>query len=149
MLDVNKRDHTRHKSSIAQWVYQAIGDSKGLRLRTRLRGNDLHILCESDFQCPSSATVVTRILQAIEATDGQVPSDPGRPIYQIILYGRIAGRQRPEWIEPIELVQTPSDRALDELRPMEAPSTPANDVTAPAGGGSTPPATGSALLISN
>lgn len=149
MLDVNQRDHTRHKSSIAHWVYQAIGESKGLRLRTRLRGNDLHILCESDFQCPSSATVVTRILQALDATDGQVPSDPGRPVYQIILYGRIAGRQRPEWIEPIQLVETASDRALDEGRLMEAPSAPANGFTAPSGGGSTPPANGSALLISN
>lgn len=105
MLDVNKKAHTGYQSSIAQWAYQAIG-LKGVRLRTRLRGDELHILCEST-QCPEVETVVPRFLHALNKSGMTTvfPPHPEHPIYQIFLYGRALDRQRPDWVEAVHLNQ--------------------------------------------
>lgn len=120
MLDVNKKNHTGHPSSIAQWAYQAIG-LKAVRLRTRLQGNDLHLLCEST-KCPEAAIVVSRLLQALNAEKAAspLPTDSEHPIYQIILYGRVLDRQRPEWIEALYLNRLDEHRSRWQHRSKKA-----------------------------
>ena len=90
-------------SSLAQWVYSAIGQP-GVRLRVRLGGNNLHVLCESR-QSLDAKTVVDSLLEAIsnpEAGEG-FPIDPENPVNQIIIYGRTLGADRPDWIKQIRL----------------------------------------------
>ncbi len=103
MLDVDQPAQKERPSSLTQWVYHAIGQP-GVSLRVRLRGNNLHILCESR-QSLEAKVVVNRLIKALKVheTGEPFPIDPGNPIYQIIIYGRTLGQPRPDWIEPIRL----------------------------------------------
>jgi Protein of unknown function (DUF1574) len=104
MLDISQPTQ-ENKSSLAQWIYDAIGEYQGLRLRTRLRGNDLHILCESE-PCIEAAVIVPRFILALMGENGILPyTNPERPIYKVIIYGRILDAQQPEWVEAIHLNQ--------------------------------------------
>ena len=60
MLDVDRQAPKARSSSLAQWVYSAIGQPE-VRLRVRLGGNNLHILCESR-QGLDAKTVVDRLI---------------------------------------------------------------------------------------
>ena len=103
MLDVDQHAPKARSSSLAQWVYNAIGQP-GVRLRVRLGGNNLHILCESR-QGLDAKTVVNGLLKALESreTEEPFPIDPENPIYQLIIYGRTLGQERPDWIKQIRL----------------------------------------------
>jgi len=111
MLDVEQRAQKDRPSSFAQWAYSAIGQPE-VCLRVRLRGNNLHILCESR-QGLEEKTVVNRLLKALKTQEGEakLPITPGNPIYQIIVYGRTLGKPRPDWIKPIGLKQLPTQDA--------------------------------------
>jgi len=117
MLDLDQRAQKGHPSSLAEWAYRAMG-LQGVRLRTRLRGNNLHILCEAS-QCPDAATVVSQFIRALKASKGTgLPIDPKQPIYQVILYGRAVDQQRPEWIEAIDINQL--DKQLERWQQVKA-----------------------------
>jgi hypothetical protein len=122
MLDALQRTQKDRPSSLAQWAYDAIGQPE-VCLRVRLRGNNLHILCESR-KVIAAQTVVTRLIEALKAETGNAfPIDPSNPIYQIVIYGRLVGEERPEWIKQIrikslanteELEATSEDSTFDE-----------------------------------
>jgi hypothetical protein len=78
-------------------------------LRVRLRGNNLHILCESRQSLEPQA-VVNRFIKALKAQEGEdsFPIDPENPVYQIVIYGRIVGQQRPDWIKQIRIKSYPN-----------------------------------------
>jgi len=102
MLDALQRTRKDRPSSLAQWAYDAIGQPE-VCLRVRLRGNNLHILCESRQEI-AAQTVVTRLIEALKAEAGNAfPIDPGNPIYQIVIYGRLVGEDRPDWIKQIRI----------------------------------------------
>lgn len=103
MLDVDQHTPKARSSSLAQWVSGAIGQP-GVRLRVRLGGNNLHILCESR-QSLDAKTVVNRLLNALGSREAgeAFPIDPENPVYQIIIYGRTLGHDRPDWIKQIRL----------------------------------------------
>jgi len=103
MLDVDQRAQKDHPSSLAEWAYRAIG-LQGVRLRTRIRGNKLHILCEGS-QCPEASLVVSQVMQALKTNKESFPLDPQQPIAQVILYGRALNNPRPDWIEAIDTHQ--------------------------------------------
>lgn len=103
MLDVEQPAQKDRPSSFAQWAYDAIG-LPGVCLRVRLRGNNLHILCESR-QSLEAQIVVNRLIEALKGSSGVggFPVDPGNPVYQVIIYGRIVGQPRPDWIKQIRI----------------------------------------------
>ena len=111
MLDVDQRTPKERPSSIAQWAYLAIGQP-GVCLRVRLRENNLHILCESPDGLDAK-TVVNCFINALKVQEGEAkfPIEPGSPIYQIIIYGRILGHQRPDWIKQIRIKPSPTQEA--------------------------------------
>ncbi|MGB5962815.1 MAG: DUF1574 family protein [Coleofasciculaceae cyanobacterium] len=102
MLDALQRTQKDRPSSLAQWAYDAIGQPE-VSLRVRLRGNNLHILCESRQEVAAPG-VVSRLIEALKADSGKTfPIDPNNPIYQIVIYGRIVGEERPDWIKQIRI----------------------------------------------
>ncbi len=103
MLDLDQRAQKDRPSSLAQWVYRAIGQPEG-SLRVRLRGNILHILCESPHSL-EAMTVVNRLINALKVQEpgDSLPMPKGNPIYQIIVYGRTLGHERPDWIKQIRI----------------------------------------------
>ena len=122
MLDVDQHTPKARSSSLAQWVYGAIGQP-GVRLRVRLGGNNLHVLCESR-QSLDAKTIVNRLIEALGSreTGEGFPIDPANPVYQIIVYGRTLGNERPDWIKQIRLkapvnqgAKTPQDTGVTEV----------------------------------
>jgi hypothetical protein len=49
----------------SQWLYQSIAEP-GVPLKVRLRGNNLHVLSQSQSQ-PDAPTIVERLLKALKS----------------------------------------------------------------------------------
>ncbi|MBE9128735.1 MULTISPECIES: DUF1574 family protein [unclassified Coleofasciculus] len=115
MLDVDQRNLKDRPSSLAQWAYDVIGQP-GVYLRVRLRGNNLHILCES-HQALAAHAIVNRFLKALKVRQGtvQFPIELENPIYQITIYGRRAKNPRPDWIKHIRVKATSTDNTNASL----------------------------------
>src|SRR4028119_1506205 len=108
MLDVEQLAQKDRPASFAQWAYDAIGQP-GVCLRVRLRGNNLHILCESR-QSLEAQSIVNCLIDALKVQEGEeaFPTDPGNPVDQLAIYGRIVGQPRPEWIKQIRIKSYPN-----------------------------------------
>ncbi len=100
------------QKSIVQWVSQATGIST-VGVKIRLRGNDLHILCEGT-ECPRRWRTLSDLLQAIQQTDLDVLTNSEQTsIYQVFVYGRKKGEPRPQWCHRVYLNQL--DRHLEQV----------------------------------
>lgn len=112
MLDVDQQPQSDRPSSLAEWAHRTLGQP-GVRLRVRVQGNNLHILCESR-QSLDAKGIINRLVKALQRQSGEALAIPSRtPIDQIIVYGRLWGQQQPEWIKPIrvKLAQSPTPKA--------------------------------------
>ncbi|MBD2615053.1 DUF1574 family protein [Nostoc punctiforme FACHB-252] len=92
------------QQSLVQWISQATGiNTFGVKIR--LRGNDLHILCEG-AECPQRWRTLSDLLQALQQTDlDSLTSDEQPSIYQVFVYGRRKGESRPKWCHRVYLNQ--------------------------------------------
>ncbi len=110
-------EHTRPQNllPLARWLRQTLALPQ-VRLKLRVRGNNLHLLCEGN-PCPDVATVTAKLIQGFTQTPLANLVPPGYPpIYQVLLYGRTIGSQRPAWTELIYLNQL--DRYLEHLEAL-------------------------------
>jgi hypothetical protein len=111
-----KYPHANHKSPLAQWVYKTVW-LRGLKVKFRLQGNNLHILCDGE-SCPDQAILLTRLLLSLQQIDLNTLIPPDQPpIYQIFLYARRTGQDHQTWTAPIYLNQI--DRHLEQLRQQQ------------------------------
>ncbi|GAA6616296.1 DUF1574 family protein [Scytonema sp. NUACC26] len=100
------------QQSLLQWVSQATGIST-FGVKIRLRGNDLHILCEGS-ECPQKWQTLSDLLRALQQTDLDVLTSAEQPaIYQVLVYGRRKGEKKPEWCHRVHLNQL--DRHLKQV----------------------------------
>ncbi|MDJ0800255.1 MAG: DUF1574 family protein [Calothrix sp. MO_167.B12] len=89
---------------LVQWISQVTGISS-LGVKLRLRGNDLHILCES-VDCPQRWQTLSDLLQALQQTDLDILTNREQSsIYQVFVYGRKKGETRPQWCHRVYLNQ--------------------------------------------
>jgi hypothetical protein len=114
-------DPISERLPLVPWLYRVIGIPK-IRIQVRFRGNALYILCESS-SCPSRSIVLDRLFAALEKTnlDDLLPENQAS-VYQIIVYGRVAGEKHPHWAEVIPVAQI--DQYLDEVETDHAPPHP-------------------------
>ncbi|RCJ41091.1 DUF1574 domain-containing protein [Nostoc minutum NIES-26] len=121
------------QQSLVQWVSQATGiNSFGVKVR--LRGNDLHILCEGT-ECPQRWRTLSDLLRALQQTDLDVLTSSEQPsIYQVFVYGRKKGEHRPQWCHRVYLNQL--ERHLEQVQQALEDSEKSRQV-------------GGALIISN
>jgi Protein of unknown function (DUF1574) len=99
------------QQSLVQWVSQATGiNTFGVKIR--LRGNDLHILCEGT-ECPLRWRTLSDLLQALQYTNLDALTNSSQSIYQIFVYGRKKGSGRPQWCHKVYLNQL--DRHLESV----------------------------------
>ncbi|MBD2345729.1 DUF1574 family protein [Anabaena subtropica] len=100
------------QQSLLQWVSQATGINT-FGVKVRLRGNDLHILCEG-LECPQRWRTLSDLLHALQQTDLDVLTSNEQPsIYQVFVYGRKKGEYRPEWCHKVYLNQL--ERHLEQV----------------------------------
>ncbi|MDF5734391.1 MULTISPECIES: DUF1574 family protein [unclassified Nostoc] len=101
------------QQSLLQWVSQATGINT-FGVKVRLRGNDLHILCEGT-ECPQRWRTLSDLLQALQQTDLDILTSNEEPsIYQVFVYGRRKGEQRPKWCHRVYLNQI--DKHLEQVQ---------------------------------
>ncbi|MBV6624116.1 MAG: DUF1574 family protein [Rivularia sp. (in: Bacteria)] len=101
------------QQSLAQWVSQATGINS-IGVKVRLRGNDLHILCESPSGPPRWNTL-SDLLKALQQTDLDALTKNEQPsIYQVFVYGKKKSEKRPEWCHKVYLSQL--DKHLEEVK---------------------------------
>ncbi|MBW4614935.1 MAG: DUF1574 family protein [Desmonostoc vinosum HA7617-LM4] len=101
------------QQSLVQWVSQATGINT-FGVKVRLRGNDLHILCEG-MECPQRWRTLSDLLQALQQTDLDTLTSNEQPsIYQVFVYGRKKGQPRPKWCHRVYLNQL--DRHLEQVQ---------------------------------
>ncbi len=101
------------QQSLAQWVSQATGINS-IGVKVRLRGNDLHILCESS-ECPSRWNTLSDLLKALQQTDLDALTKSEQPsIYQVFVYGKKKTEKRPEWCHKVYLNQL--EKHLEEVK---------------------------------
>ncbi|MBH8566519.1 DUF1574 family protein [Nostoc sp. CENA67] len=101
------------QQSLVQWVSQATGINS-LGVKVRLRGNDLHILCEGS-ECPQRWRTLSDLLHALQQTDLDVLTSSEQPsIYQVFVYGRKKGEYRPQWCHRVYLNQL--ERHLEQVK---------------------------------
>ncbi len=100
------------QQSLVQWVSQATGINT-FGVKVRLRGNNLHILCEGT-ECPQRWRTLSDLLQALQQTNLDILTSNEQPsIYQVFVYGRRKGEQRPKWCHRVYLNQI--DKHLEQV----------------------------------
>ncbi|WP_118167182.1 DUF1574 family protein [Nostoc sphaeroides] len=101
------------QQSLVQWISQATGINT-FGVKVRLRGNNLHILCEGT-ECPQRWHTLSDLLQALQQTDLDILTSDEQPsIYQVFVYGRRKGEQRPSWCHRVYLNQI--DKHLEQVK---------------------------------
>ncbi|MBV5261542.1 hypothetical protein FLX56_24315 [Synechococcus moorigangaii CMS01] len=96
---------------LAPWLQEAIRPAVPLggylRLRVRLRGNTLHLLCETT--CPTEKAEITqaivRELQRQKQPIQLLHPPPPVGIYRLIVYGRLRQAKKSLWLSLINLEQ--------------------------------------------
>ncbi|MUG98312.1 DUF1574 domain-containing protein [Scytonema sp. UIC 10036] len=129
------------QQSLLQWVSQATGIST-FGVKIRLRGNDLHILCEGP-ECPQKWQTLSDLLTALQQTDLDVLTSAEQPaIYQVLVYGRRKGDKKPEWCHRVHLNQL--DRHLEQVHQSLLQDVEKSGIKKPAA-----VSPGGALIVSN
>jgi hypothetical protein len=105
--------------SLNQWIHQSIGIGQA-RVRSQVRGNNLHILVESQ-PCPDVSVVIPGLTRAIAVThlERLLPSG-SPPIYRVVVYGRQTSQKTPAWTESLYLNQ-PAQPVLSEQDQRTSP----------------------------
>ncbi len=107
-------------ASLPHWIREVVGLPEA-RVRTRLRGNNLHLLFECT-PCPGAAVVLPRLLAAFADRPIEAFLPAGSPqVYRVMVYGREAAQTTPQWTESLDLSQI--QRA--DVAPGQAASPPA------------------------
>ncbi len=123
-------------TSLTQWIHRHVGGPQ-VQVRSKLRGNNLHILLEGK-PCPDQATIVPRLMQILSANDiaRLLPSESSS-VYRVIVYGRLPQQAVPAWTETF--VPNQLDRQRDDLRSTSNQSSAAETQAAvkPSNDGST------------
>ncbi|MBD6615908.1 DUF1574 domain-containing protein [Komarekiella sp. 'clone 1'] len=102
-----------HQQSLVQLVSQATGINT-FGVKVRLRGNDLHILCEGT-ECPQRWRTLSDLLRVLQQTDLDTLTSSEQPsIYQVFVYGRKKEQQRPQWCHRVYLNQI--ERHLEQVQ---------------------------------
>jgi hypothetical protein len=116
------------------------------RVRSRLRGNNLHLLFECD-PCPDAAVVMPKLAAALTEQPLADFLPAGSPqVYRVTVYGRVAAQATPQWTESLDvsavLARSPHsisgphpESSTGSMSPAEPTNTPVLRYPAPAATG--------------
>ncbi|MGB2926230.1 MAG: hypothetical protein WBB82_13095 [Limnothrix sp.] len=109
MVNVSRRNSSRPR--LANWLHEAVRLAaplnSHLHLRVRLRGNTLHLLCETN--CPTEKeNVIGAVIKAIrwhKQPLALLTPEPAEPIYRLIVYGRLKNTQNSLWVGSVNILE--------------------------------------------
>ncbi|HSM83701.1 MAG TPA: hypothetical protein VLS96_18580 [Nodosilinea sp.] len=88
-------------ASVLGWLKEAMGLSTA-ELHIKLRGNILHVLCETPAALDQSAVLLKLVRSLLDDGEGLVRQHYPQ-VYQLYLYSRQTGQATPDWTAPIYL----------------------------------------------
>lgn len=109
MVNVSRRKSSRPR--LANWLHEAVRLAvplgSHLHLRVRLRGNTLHLLCETN--CPTEKDeIVGAVIKALRRSQPPLvllTPKPPEPIYRLIVYGRLKSTQNSLWVSSVDILE--------------------------------------------
>ncbi|HIK45984.1 MAG TPA: hypothetical protein IGR64_14045, partial [Leptolyngbyaceae cyanobacterium M65_K2018_010] len=87
---------------MSNWLQDSLG-CPGISLHTKLRGNILHVLCETAEPLDQSAVLLRLVRSLLDDRDQGYLQKAYPQVYQIYLYSRVTGQATPDWTAPIYL----------------------------------------------
>nr|MDJ0708196.1 hypothetical protein [Leptolyngbyaceae cyanobacterium MO_188.B28] len=103
---LNKRHFVPHQdldpSRLLPWLNQAINQPEA-ELQVKLRGNVLHVLCETPTSAQREAVALNLVKSLLNDEFKSLLANDYPQIYQLYLYNRLPGQHKPEWTAPIYL----------------------------------------------
>ncbi|MEA5447347.1 hypothetical protein VB780_02120 [Leptolyngbya sp. CCNP1308] len=88
-------------ATVLGWLKQAMGLPTA-ELHIKLRGNILHVLCETPAALDQSAVLLKLVRSLLEGGDDLVRQHYPQ-VYQLYVYSRLTGNPTPAWTAPIYL----------------------------------------------
>lgn len=88
-------------ANVLGWLKQAMGLPTA-ELHIKLRGNILHVLCETSAALDQSAVLLKLVRSLLEGGDDLVRQHYPQ-VYQLYVYSRLTGNPTPAWTAPIYL----------------------------------------------
>ncbi len=90
------------EGSLPHWVREVV-DLPTARVRSRLRGNNLHLLFECEA-CPPAAVLLPKLRAALTHSSLECFLPAGSPqVYRVVVYGRETAQASPQWTESFDL----------------------------------------------
>ncbi|MGB5972874.1 MAG: hypothetical protein WBG38_06120, partial [Nodosilinea sp.] len=86
-------------ASVLSWLQEAMGLPEA-ELHIKLRGNILHVLCETPAALEQSTLLLKLVRRLLEGGDGLVRQHYPQ-VYQLYVYSRLTGDPIPAWTAPV------------------------------------------------
>ena len=110
--------------SLVDWLGQYLAPKTAVNVQVRLRGNILHVLCETP-QPLVQVSALTRLVAALmDPAECQVVTQTYPQVYQLYIYSRQQGAKQPDWAAPIYLNRLERHQAQLQLKTTEAKRSP-------------------------
>ena len=105
--------------SLNDWIAQRLASRA--QVQVRLRGNILHVLCETSNTL-HQAGAMSRLVEALldEPRGVRVVTEPYPQVYQLYLYNRRVGQTKPDWSAPLYLNRLERHRAQYQMQSTES-----------------------------
>ena len=84
------------------WLRSSMG-IHGAELHTKLRGNILHVLCETQEPIHQSSVLLQLVRALLGAGQDSLLKQTYPQVYQLYIYSRLTGQPTPDWTAPIYL----------------------------------------------
>jgi hypothetical protein len=89
-------------SGLLNWLKAALGEPDVV-LHSKLRGNILHVLCETPGPLEQTSALLGLVRYLLETSDHPSLGQLYPQVYQLYLYSRRLGETKPDWTAPIYL----------------------------------------------
>lgn len=89
-------------AGVTSWLQQVMG-VPAADLHIKLRGNILHILCETPAALEQTPTLLNLVRGMLEPQETSFIKQAYPQVYQLYVYNRVAGQPVPAWTAPIYL----------------------------------------------
>ncbi|NJN21310.1 MAG: hypothetical protein HC812_09100 [Leptolyngbya sp. RL_3_1] len=93
----------RQGPSLTDWLGQQLAPATAADVQVRLRGNILHVLCETPQPLVQVSALTRLVTVLLDPTECQVVTQAYPQVYQLYIYSRQQGAKQPAWAAPIYL----------------------------------------------
>ena len=106
----------RARPSLTNWLGQYLAPATSAHVQVRLRGNILHVLCETPHPLVQVSALTRLVAVLLDPTEGEAVTQAYPQVYQLYIYSRQKGSKQPDWAAPIYLNRLERHQAQLQLK---------------------------------